>query len=123
MLQQLCNEQLLPKIFSAMLSSQQLRPNSRREQRKYTIRANNFGIKNFGGKILDGKNFCEILTISVIKFGGIRKNSVAKGNVLLTPWKKFPYKIASEVVCHIHGKLLLHCGFYRPQTRARFLEQ
>ena len=39
-----------------------------------TLSAKNFGAKYFGGKIFGGKNFGGILTISVINFGGIRKN-------------------------------------------------
>ena len=39
-----------------------------------TLSAKNFGAKYFGGKIFGGKNYGGILTISVINFGGIRKN-------------------------------------------------
>ena len=33
-----------------------------------------FGAENFVRKICDGKNFGEVLTISVTNFGGIRRN-------------------------------------------------
>ena len=41
---------------------------------KNTLSAKNFGTKYFSEKICGGKNFGGILTISVINFGGIRKN-------------------------------------------------